>query len=213
MPQIKEVYERFSDRYEFIVVPITDGRRIFQIRVNLKKAYETECREITKSFEKIIMLITIDENWKEHLRDLDDLKQSVQNATYEQKDPLVIFKIESNELFDKMLDKNNKTIISSIMRGQIPVRDADEVARAQAQALAQAQAQEQALKREQERLKATQEEAQNITDTPKENRPQQEPQQPKTQPIVRNEKKIGRNDPCPCGSGKKDKNCHGKGLE
>jgi len=213
MPQIKEVYERFSDRYEFIVVPITDGRRIFQIRVNLKKAYETECREITKSFEKIIMLITIDENWKEHLRDLDDLKQSVQNATYEQKDPLVIFKIESNELFDKMLDKNNKTIISSIMRGQIPVRDADEVARAQAQALAQAQAQEQALKREQERLKATQEEAQNITDTPKENRPQQEPQQPKTQPIVRNEKKIGRNDPCPCGSGKKYKNCHGKGLE
>ena len=216
MPQIKEVYEKFGDRYEYIVIPITDGRRIFQIRVNLKKAYETECREITKSFEKIIMLITIDENWKAHLRDLDDLKQAVQTVTYAQKDPLVIFKIESNEMFDKMLDQNNKTIISTIMRGQIPVRDPEEVARAQAAALAQAQAMAMAQKREQERMKATQEEAQKITDEPKPQPQQQQPQQPeqpKTQPIVRGEKKIGRNDPCPCGSGKKYKNCHGKGLE
>lgn len=214
MPQIKEVYEKFSDRYEYIVIPITDGRRIFQIRVNLKKAYETECREITKSFEKIIMLITIDENWKAHLRDLDDLKQAVQTVTYAQKDPLVIFKIESNEMFDKMLDQNNKTIISTIMRGQIPVRDPEEVARAQAAALAQAQAAAMAQKREQERMKATQAEAQKITDEPKPQPLQQkQPDEPKPQPIVRGEKKIGRNDPCPCGSGKKYKNCHGKGLE
>ncbi|MBQ3690033.1 MAG: preprotein translocase subunit SecA [Bacteroidales bacterium] len=213
MPTIKNVYENYSDRYEYIVVPITDGRRIFQIRVNLKKAYETECREITKAFEKIIMLITIDENWKEHLRDLDDLKQAVQDARYEQKDPLVIFKIESNGLFDKMLDKNNKSIISTIMRGQIPIQNPDEVAQAQAQALAQAQARAMALKREQEKLRATQEEAQKITDEPQpQQRPQERPQQ-KVQPIVRGEKKVGRNDPCPCGSGKKYKNCHGKGLE
>lgn len=213
MPTIKNVYENYSDRYEYIVVPITDGRRIFQIRVNLKKAYETECREITKAFEKIIMLITIDENWKEHLRDLDDLKQAVQDARYEQKDPLVIFKIESNGLFDKMLDKNNKSIISTIMRGQIPIQNPDEVAQAQAQALAQAQARAMALKREQEKLRATQEEAQKITDEPQPQQRQQERPQQKVQPIVRGEKKVGRNDPCPCGSGKKYKNCHGKGLE
>jgi preprotein translocase subunit SecA len=214
MPTITDVYENYRDRYEFIVVPITDGRRVFQIRVNLKKAYESECREITKSFEKIIMLITIDENWKAHLRDLDDLKQAVQTVTYAQKDPLVIFKIESNELFDTMLDKNNKAIISTIMRGQIPMRAPEDVAREQAAALAQAQAAAMAQKREQERMKATQEEAQKITDTPKPQPQQpQQPEQPKTQPIVRGEKKIGRNDPCPCGSGKKYKNCHGKGLE
>ena len=160
------------------------------------------------------MLITIDENWKAHLRELDDLKQAVQTVTYAQKDPLVIFKIESNEMFDKMLDQNNKTIISTIMRGQIPVRDPEEVARAQAAALAQAQAAAMAQKREQERMKATQAEAQKITDEPKPQPLQQkQPDEPKPQPIVRGEKKIGRNDPCPCGSGKKYKNCHGKGLE
>jgi preprotein translocase subunit SecA len=211
MPTIKDVYENYSDRYEYIVVPISDGRRVFQIRVNLKNAYESECREITKTFQKIIMLVTIDENWKEHLRDLDDLKQSVQNASYEQKDPLVIFKIESNGLFDKMLDKNNKAIISTLMRAQIPMRDPEEVRQAQAAAMAQAQAQAAALKREQEKLRATQEEAQKITDEPKKEKKPVQRQAPKPQPI-RIGKKPNRNDPCPCGSGKKYKNCHGKGI-
>ncbi|MCR5456253.1 MAG: preprotein translocase subunit SecA [Bacteroidales bacterium] len=206
-PIIKNVYEN-NKQFEYIIVPISDGRRVFQIRVNLQKAYESDCREITKAFQKIIMLVTIDENWKQHLRDLDDLKQSVQDARYEQKDPLVIFKIESNGLFGRMLDKNNKSIISTLMRAQIPMPDPDQLAQAQAQAQAQARAREQAMRREQEKMKATQEQAGSINDTPK-------PQQPKREPIqrvqpVRVGKKPGRNDPCPCGSGKKYKNCHGK---
>jgi len=193
-----------------IALPISDGRRMFQIRINIKKAYDSNCREITKAFQKIIMLVTIDENWQQHLRDLDDLKQSVQDARYEQKDPLVIFKIESNGLFGRMLDKNNKTVVSSLMRAQIPLPDfnPEQVAQAQAQAQMQARAREMAMRREQEKMKATQEEASSINDTPKPQQPRREPVQ-RVQP-VRVDKKPGRNDPCPCGSGKKYKNCHGK---
>ncbi len=199
-PVIKQVYENAGKQYEYIVVPISDGKRIFQIRVNLQKAYETNCREITKAFEKIVMLVTIDEHWKEHLRDLDDLKQSVQDARYEQKDPLVIFKIESNGLFDKMLDKNNTAIISTIMKGHIHVPDPENIQRAP----------EPSQQRQQnQKLQATKADA----DAPTQEKSQQpqRPQQPKVQP-VRAERKIGRNDPCPCGSGKKYKNCHGKNL-
>jgi preprotein translocase subunit SecA len=157
------------------------------------------------------MLVTIDENWKQHLRDLDDLKQSVQDARYEQKDPLVIFKIESNGLFGKMLDKNNKSVVSTLMRAQIPMPDPEQLAQAQAQAQAQARAREQAIRREQEKMKASQEQANSINDTPKQPQQQLTRREPvqRTQP-VRAEKKPGRNDPCPCGSGKKYKNCHGK---
>ena len=206
-PIIKQVYETQGDRFEYIIVPISDGKRVFQIRVNLKKAYESDCREITKAFQKIIMLVTIDENWKQHLRDLDDLRQSVQDARYEQKDPLVIFKIESNGLFGRMLDKNNKSVISTLMRAQIPMPDPEQLAQAQAQAQAQARAREQAMRREQEKLKATQEDASSLNN-PKPQQPRREPIQ-RVQP-VRAEKKPGRNDPCPCGSGKKYKNCHGR---
>ncbi|MDD6003051.1 MAG: preprotein translocase subunit SecA [Bacteroidales bacterium] len=199
-PVIKQVYENAGKQYEYIVVPISDGKRIFQIRVNLQKAYETNCREITKAFEKIVMLVTIDEHWKEHLRDLDDLKQSVQDARYEQKDPLVIFKIESNGLFDKMLDKNNKAIISTIMKGHIHVPDPENIQRAP----------EPSQQRQQnQKLQATKADA-NAPAQENSQQPQR-PQQPKVQP-VRAERKIGRNDPCPCGSGKKYKNCHGKNL-
>ena len=199
-PVIKQVYENAGKQYEYIVVPISDGKRIFQIRVNLQKAYETNCREITKAFEKIVMLVTIDEHWKEHLRDLDDLKQSVQDARYEQKDPLVIFKIESNGLFDKMLDKNNKAIISTIMKGHIHVPDPENIQRAP----------EPSQQRQpNQKLQATKADAN--APAQESNQPQQRPQQPKVQP-VRVERKIGRNDPCPCGSGKKYKNCHGKNL-
>ena len=210
-PIIQNVYETQKDRFEYIIVPISDGRRVFQIRVNLQKAYESNCREITKAFQKIIMLVTIDENWKQHLRDLDDLKQSVQDARYEQKDPLVIFKIESNGLFGKMLDKNNKSVVSTLMRAQIPMPDPEQLAQAQAQAQAQARAREQAIRREQEKMKASQEQANSINDTPKQSQQQLTRREPvqRTQP-VRAEKKPGRNDPCPCGSGKKYKNCHGK---
>ena len=197
-PVIKQVYENASKQYEYIIVPISDGKRIFQIRVNLKKAYETNCREITKAFQKIVMLVTIDEHWKEHLRDLDDLKQSVQDARYEQKDPLVIFKIESNGLFDRMLDKNNKAIISTIMKGHIHVPDPENVQRAPEPSQQRSSNQN---------LKATKADASSAG-----SEPQQQPRQaPKPQP-VRVERKYGRNDPCPCGSGKKYKNCHGKNL-
>ena len=199
-PVIKQVYENASKQYEYIVVPISDGRRVFQIRVNLKKAYETNCREITRAFEKIVMLVTIDEHWKEHLRDLDDLKQSVQDARYEQKDPLVIFKIESNGLFDTMLDKNNKAVISTIMKGHIHVPDPENVQRAPEPTQQRAQNQ---------KLQATKADI-NEPQASNQQQPQQ-PRQPKVQP-VRVERKIGRNDPCPCGSGKKYKNCHGKNL-
>ncbi len=210
-PIISNVYENNSQHFEYIIVPISDGRRVFQIRVNLQKAYESGCREITKAFQKIIMLVTIDDNWKQHLRDLDDLKQAVQDARYEQKDPLVIFKIESNGLFGRMLNKNNTEVVSTLMRAQIPMPDPEQIARAQAQALAQAHARELAARREQEKLRATQDSAPSVNEPQK---PQQQ-QQPRrevhkvVQPI-RAEKKIGRNDPCPCGSGKKYKNCHGK---
>ncbi|MBQ5576853.1 MAG: preprotein translocase subunit SecA [Bacteroidales bacterium] len=210
-PIIQNVYETQKDRFEYIIVPISDGRRVFQIRVNLQKAYESNCREITKAFQKIIMLVTIDENWKQHLRDLDDLKQSVQDARYEQKDPLVIFKIESNGLFGKMLDKNNKSVVSTLMRAQIPMPDPEQLAQAQAQAQAQARAREQAIRREQEKMKASQEQANSINDTPKQPQQQLTRREPvqRTQP-VRAEKKPGRNDPCPCGSGKKYITCHVK---
>ncbi len=215
MPVITNVYENHGQQYEYILVPISDGRRVFQVRVNLKKAYESGCREVTKSFQKIIMLVTIDDNWKQHLRDLDDLKQSVQNASYEQKDPLVIFKLEANGengLFGKMLDNNNRTIISCLMRAMIPMPDPEQVAQQQARAQAMMEARAAAARREQEKLKATQEEAKKITDEPEEKAQPAQQQAPKTQP-VRVEKKVGRNDPCPCGSGKKYKNCHGKDAE
>ncbi|MCQ2973522.1 MAG: preprotein translocase subunit SecA [Bacteroidales bacterium] len=197
-PVIKQVYENNNGRYEYIVVPISDGKRVFQIRVNLQKAYESNCREITKAFEKIVMLVTIDENWKENLRDLDDLKKSVQNVSYEQKDPLVIFKIESDNLFTEMENKNNRSVISTIMKGHIHVPNPENIQRAP----------EPSQKPQNRNLQATKEEAtSSISDKPA---PQQRPQQ-KVQP-VRVEKKVGRNDPCPCGSGKKFKNCHGKNL-
>lgn len=213
MPQIKELVENPETRFEYIMVPITDGRRGFNVRTNIKKTNENGGREVTKEFQKIIMLTTIDENWKQHLRDLDDLKQASATASYEQKDPLVIYKQESSKLFGKMLNTNNRMILSCLTRSQIYEPDPDMIRQRQqamAQAMAQAEARAQALKREQEKLKATKEEAQKITDEPKPQQPQQ-PQRPVSKPQpIRVEKKVGRNDPCPCGSGKKYKNCHGK---
>jgi preprotein translocase subunit SecA len=190
LPVIRDVYEKQGKVYENIVLPITDGTRVFHILTNLEKAYNSNAEELARSFEKSIMLTTIDEAWKEHLRELDDLRQSVRTATYEQKDPLLIYKFESFELFRTMIDKINKEVSSVLIRGQIPIRDASGVQRAQAPKKTDF-SQMEANKREFESDQSS---------GPKKD----EHVQP-----VRVEKKVGRNDPCPCGSGKKFKHCHG----
>ena len=197
-PVIKQVYETQGHMYENIMIPITDGKRMYNIPVNLKAAYETEGKEIVKSFEKAILLHTIDEGWKENLRELDELKHSVQNASYEQKDPLLIFKLESVKLFDSMVNKINNQTISVLMRGQIPVPDPEQV---------RAAAPEMPAPRQQ-----YQETKQDLSDPNQQaaaNRDTREKQRPEP---IRVQKTPGRNDPCPCGSGKKFKNCHGKGM-
>jgi preprotein translocase subunit SecA len=196
-PVIKQGYETQGQMYENIMVPITDGRRVYQISTPLKEAYETECRSLIKAFEKAIMLHTIDEAWKENLRELDELKHSVQNASYEQKDPLLIFKLESVKLFDSMVNKINNQTISVLMRGQIPMQDPQEVREAAPETT------------KKERYV---ESRSDLTDPNQEAAAHQDTRGPrKQQPIVA-DKLPGRNDPCPCGSGKKFKNCHGRGL-
>ena len=190
-PVIKDVFEKQSKVYENIVVPITDGTKVYQILANLEKSYNSECEEIVRSFEKTAMLAAIDEAWKENLRELDDLKQSVQNATYEQKDPLLIYKFESFELFKTMLEKVNKDVVSTLMKGYIPTQDPDQVKEAQ-------------RRRQVENLKTSKSEVSQYGSGG--GSPQD--RERKTEP-VRVDKKVGRNDPCPCGSGKKYKHCHG----
>ena len=197
-PVIKQVYEAQGHMYENIMVPITDGRRIYQISTPLKEAYETESKSIVKAFEKAILLHTIDEAWKENLRELDELKHSVQNASYEQKDPLLIFKLESVKLFDAMVDKINNQTVSVLMRGQIPVQQPEQVREA---------APEPAPR--QEKYVESREDLPDHDPQAAASRDTREQQ--KTQPVVA-DKLPGRNDPCPCGSGKKFKNCHGRGL-
>jgi preprotein translocase subunit SecA len=189
-PVIKDVFEKQGKLYENIVVPITDGIRVYNILTNLEKAYHTNADELVRSYEKTILLSTIDEAWKEHLRELDDLRQSVQTATYEQKDPLLIYKFESFELFRTMIDKVNKDVVGILIRGQIPIRDATGVQRAQAP----------------RRTDYSQMEANKREYQSEGGEGQKKPEH--VQP-VRVEKKVGRNDPCPCGSGKKYKYCHG----
>jgi len=189
-PVIKDVFERSGHTYENIVVPITDGTKTIQVITNLKKSYETECRELVKSYQKSAILAHIDEAWKEHLRELDDLKQSVQAASYEQKDPLLIYKFESFELFKTMIDKVNRDVVATLVKGHIPIQDPDQVRQAQ-----------QRRRTDYSNYKTSR------TD---DSSGRGDDRNKKAEP-VRVEKKVGRNDPCPCGSGKKYKNCHGKG--
>ena len=197
-PVIKQVYENQGAFFQNILIPITDGKRVYNISCNLKAAYESECKEVVKSFEKAILLHVIDEAWKENLRELDDLKHSVQNASYEQKDPLLIYKLESVNLFDAMVDKINNQTISILMRGQIPVREPQEV--------------RQAAPEQRQDMSKYQEQKQDLSDPNQQAAAAQDTREkPKREPI-RAQKTVGRNDPCPCGSGKKYKNCHGKGL-
>lgn len=196
-PVIKQVYETQGAMYENILIPITDGKRMYNVSCNLKEAYETESKGIVKAFQKSIVLHTIDDSWKEHLREMDELRHSVQNASYENKDPLLIYKLESYTLFKGMVDTMNRKTAAILMRGQIPVREPEAVREA-----APEQKQDMSRYRTQK----------DDMDAPA--RPggaPQQPPKPKQEP-VRAEKRVGRNDPCPCGSGKKYKNCHGKGL-
>ena len=197
-PTIKEVYETQGDRFERIVVPITDGKRIVQIVCDLKEAYETEAKSVIKQFEKNVMLHIIDDCWKENLRQLDELRHSVQNASYEQKDPLLVFKLESVKLFDNMVNEMNDRITSLLMRAQLHVEQ--EVREAAPEVRQQQQYTE-----SKEDLDETAQRSARQQDTRESAAPQNRT------PLVK-EHMPRRNDPCPCGSGKKFKDCHGKGI-
>ena len=197
-PTIKEVYETQGDRFERIVVPITDGKRIVQIVCDLKEAYETEAKSVIKQFEKNVMLHIIDDCWKENLRQLDELRHSVQNASYEQKDPLLVFKLESVKLFDNMVNEMNDRITSMLMRAQLHVEQqvqeaAPEVRQQQQYTESKEDLDEQAQRAARQQDTRESAASQNRTPVMKEHMPR-------------------RNDPCPCGSGKKFKDCHGRGI-
>jgi preprotein translocase subunit SecA len=184
-PIIKQVYEKQGNMYKNIAIPVSDGRKVITLSVNLEKAYKSEGREVAKTLSKNIILYQIDEHWKEHLREMDDLKQSVQNAVHEQKDPKVVYKLESYNLFAQMLESLNQDVLSFLLRAFIPIED-------QPRRPVQ-------TKPDASRLQAHRNDL--VTNG----------EQKAKAPVIA-DKKIGRNDPCPCGSGLKYKNCHGKGL-
>lgn len=197
MPVINQVYEHQREVYENIVVPVSDGTRVFQVLANLENCYNSGGKELVRSYEKSIILASIDQSWQEHLRELDDLRQSVRNAQYEQKDPLLIYKFEAFELFTAMIDKVNKDVVSTLMKAHIPLKDPNSVQRAEAP-----------KKMDLSKFEANKDEMSSYNDPSgggKARDGRSQVQQP-----VRVEKKVGRNDPCPCGSGKKYKNCHGR---
>lgn len=187
-PIIKQVYEKQGSMYQRIGIPVSDGRRVINLSVDLEKAYNSEGREVAKTLSRNIILYQIDEHWKEHLREMDDLKQSVQNATYEQKDPKVVYKLESYNLFASMLESLNQDVLSFLLRAFIPIKDPQQTHRPPVQ-----------TKPDMSRMTTGRNDL--VTNG-----------EPKSNAPVKAEQKVGRNDPCPCGSGKKYKNCHGKGL-
>jgi preprotein translocase subunit SecA len=195
-PVIKQVYEKQGKQYENILVPVTDGKRVFNISTNLETAYNTEAIEIVRSFEKQILLYVIDDEWKEHLRQLDELRNSVQNASYEQKDPLLIYKLESFGLFKEMIDSMNRKIISILMRGQIPMREPEQVKEARPV---------QRMDMSRYRTQKDEVNSRSAQDPTKQDTRENQRVEP-----VHVEKKPGRNELCYCGSGKKYKHCHGK---
>ena len=187
-PFIKMIFEKQGNMYKNIAIPISDGRKMLTLSVDLEKAYNTQGKEIAKALSRSIILYQIDEHWKQHLRDMDDLRQSVQNAAYEQKDPLVVYKLESYNLFATMLEELNKDVLSFLLRAFVPLREDSEARPAQAP-----RSQDMSNMRTQRNDVTTNGEQ-------------------KARTPIHVDKKIGRNDPCPCGSGKKYKNCHGAGL-
>ncbi|EFI73388.1 MULTISPECIES: preprotein translocase subunit SecA [Segatella] len=206
-PIIKQVYENQGQLYERIMVPITDGKRMYQIPCHLKTAYDTEAKSVVKQFEKVIMLHIIDEEWKDNLRKLDELRHSVQNASYEQKDPLLIFKLESVKVWDAMIDEMNTRIATILMRGQIPeMQPADQVQEATPEEHSQRYNEQKVnIEEEQERLNREAQQAAMSQDT-------REGANEINHTPYRAEKTPRPNDLCPCGSGKKFKNCHGSNI-
>ncbi len=196
-PVIKQVYEKQGQQYENILVPVTDGKRVFNVTTHLKTAYDTQAKEVIKSFEKQTLLYVIDDEWKEHLRQLDELRNSVQNASYEQKDPLLIYKLESYGLFKEMIDAMNRKVLSILMRGQIPIREPEQVREARP-----------TQRMDLSRLRTQKDEISSNRSASQDPTKQDTRELQRSEPI-RVEKKVGRNDLCPCGSGKKYKNCHG----
>ena len=188
-PIIKDVYEKQGKMYQNIAIPISDGIKMMTLSVNLEKAYNSDGREIAKTLTKNIILLQIDDHWKAHLRDMDDLKQSVQTASYEQKDPVVVYKLEGYNLFAQMLDSLNRDVLSFLLKAFVPLRDRNE---APQRAAARQRTDMSQMRTSRNELSTNGEQKSN---TP-----------------VKVDKHVGRNDPCPCGSGKKYKNCHGKGL-
>ena len=199
-PVIQQVYKDKGAMYENILIPISDGQRVYNISVNLRRAAETECKEVVKEFEKRMVLYVIDDEWKEHLRQLDDLKQSVQNASYEQKDPLLIYKLESFNIFRQMLDNFNRRAIAILLRGFIPQQQPSQMQQAHAP-------QRTDMSRYRTQKDVVQQAAQQSGMAGAAQRDTREQQ--KTMPIIA-DKKPRPNDPCPCGSGKKYKQCHGR---
>jgi preprotein translocase subunit SecA len=206
-PQVKHVFETMSDRYKNIVFPLSDGRREMQMVLNLEEAYTTQGKEITKSFEKNIILGMIDNEWKEHLREMDDLRSAVNNAQYEQKDPLLVYKLESFELFKAMLGRLNNEAVELLMKLDLPIET-------------EVQSTNKAITQQNNYDKAQVNQGSTSSSTPPPQFQGSEgyqqaiqnsmPQMEKQKPVVSTEPRIGRNDPCPCGSGKKYKQCHGK---
>ncbi|HPW86554.1 MAG TPA: SEC-C metal-binding domain-containing protein, partial [Chitinophagales bacterium] len=194
---IKNVYEQRGNVFQNIVIPFSDGTRSINIVANLEKAYNSQGRELIKLFEQNIILSFIDHHWKDHLRQMDELKHSVQMAVHEQKDPLLIFKFEAYELFTQMLSSINKDVTTFLMKGSLPVQDAEQI-------------QQHRQRKVVERTKETRGDG-TVEDEYHGGEAAAEQPQEKQQP-VRAELKIGRNDPCPCGSGKKFKQCHGKEM-
>jgi preprotein translocase subunit SecA len=198
LPVIKDVYEKQSHVYENIVVPVTDGVKVYQIITNLERASNSEGKELVKSYEKTVILVTFDELWKEHLREMDELKQSVQAATYEQKDPLLIYKFESFELFKIMINMANKQVIATLMKGQLPIQDPKKI-----------QESRQRRRLDMSKYSTSKTGVESYGAGASQQGDPQNREEKKSQPI-RIGKKVGRNDPCPCGSGKKYKHCHGR---
>lgn len=190
-PVIEKIYETRKDVFKNIGVPFTDGVRLYNVVADLEKAYRTKGEDLMRSFEKTVILAHIDDAWKEHLREMDDLKQSVQNATYEQKDPLLIYKFESYNLFKSMVDKINRGMVSTLMKGRIPVQEPERVREAE-----QRRTDLSGMRESRSEAQAAAGAANRVT--------------PRHQEPVKVGPKVGRNDPCPCGSGLKYKNCHGK---
>ncbi len=197
MPVMRDVFQNRGEVIENIVIPFTDGMKGMHVQANLKKVMETNGKEIITAFEKAVSLSIIDDAWKEHLRQMDELKQSVQSAVYEQKDPLLIYKLEAFDLFKQLMNEINKDVTSFIFKGNIPVKRSDEVREARAP-----------VKTDTSRLKEGRDTS-SLANPTGNGQPQEQPREQKKLEPVRVEKKINRNDPCPCGSGKKYKQCHG----